>query len=135
MSQTPWIGSRVPRKEGRAKLTGSTRYIDDIRHPGMLYGATVRSSVPRGKIRQIHYGEGIPWNEFTIVTAKDIPGKNHVTLLLNDQPFLADRLINHQEEPVVLLAHPDRFLLEEARRKVTIEVDPLPPLFSLQDSF
>ncbi len=31
----------------------------------------------------------IPWDEFTIVTAKDIPGANHVALLLEDQPFLA----------------------------------------------
>src|SRR5438067_10210342 len=37
----------------------------------------------------------IPWDEFTIVTAKDIPGENYVALILNDQPYLADKVVNH----------------------------------------
>ena len=38
--------------------------------------------------------------------------------MLDDQPYLADRFVNHAGEPVVLLAHEDRYLLEEARRRV-----------------
>jgi CO/xanthine dehydrogenase Mo-binding subunit len=132
--QTHIIGKSLPRKEGREKVTGSARYVDDINFPGMLHGATVRSSAPRGRIRAIHYGDGIPWNEFTIVTAKDIPGKNCIALLIEDQPCLAADLINHPEEPVVLLAHADKYLLEEARRAVRIELGPLPPVFTIEDS-
>ena len=33
------IGKSVPRKEGRDKVTGAARYIDDMSLPGMLYGA------------------------------------------------------------------------------------------------
>jgi CO/xanthine dehydrogenase Mo-binding subunit len=100
----------------------------------MLYGVTVRSPVPRGRIRRIDFGGSIPWHEFTIVTAKDIPGANHVALILNDQPYLAGPVVNHAEEPVLLLAHPDKYLLEEARRNVRIEVDELPAILSLADS-
>ena len=49
---------------------------------GMMYGATVRSTIARGKIKGIHFGEGIDWDEFVIVTAKDIPGKNVVSLII-----------------------------------------------------
>jgi len=128
------IGKPVQRKEGREKVTGAAKYVDDIDFPDMLYGATVRSTVPRGKILGIHFGEGIPWNEFTIVTAKDIPAKNCVALLIEDQPCLADAVVNHPEEAVVLLAHPDKYLLEEARRAVRIEYDPLPAIFTIADS-
>jgi CO/xanthine dehydrogenase Mo-binding subunit len=128
------IGRSVVRKEGRAKVTGQSRYVDDLFLPGMLHGVTVRSDVPRGLIKAIHYGGGIPWDEFTIVTAADIPGANVVALITDDQPYLADDRVNHKEEPVVLLAHPDRSLLEEARRHVTIEIDPLPAVFTLEDS-
>ena len=100
----------------------------------MIYGATVRSPVPRGVIRNIRYDDGIPWHEFTIVTAADIPGRNVVALILDDQPYLATDRVNHREEPVVLLAHPDRHLLEEARRRVTIDIVPEPPVFSLDDA-
>jgi CO/xanthine dehydrogenase Mo-binding subunit len=128
------IGKCVPRKEGREKVTGSARYVDDLHFPDMLYGATVRNSTARGKIVAIHFETHIPWDEFTIVTAKDIPGKNCIALLIEDQPCLADHQVNHPEEAVILLAHPDKYLLEEARRAVRIEIKPLPAIFTMEDS-
>ncbi len=151
------IGKSIPRKEGRKKVTGQALYVDDLSFPNMLHGVTVRSSVPRGKIKNISFDQppasstplgmpsrgprpaggsdlNIPWNEFTIVTAKDIPGENYVALILNDQPYLADEVTNHPEEAVVLLAHHDRYLLEEARRQVHIEYEELPGIFNLKDS-
>jgi len=128
------IGKSFPRKEGRKKVTGQALYIDDLSFPDMLHGATVRSPVARGRIKGISFERHIPWNEFTIVTAKDIPGANHVALILDDQPYLADEIVNHPEEPILLLAHQDKYLLEEARRNVRVEIDELPAIFSLQDS-
>ena len=131
------IGKSIPRKEGRKKVTGQALYVDDLRFQGMLHGVTVRSSLARGRIKSITF-EGrsdIPWDEFTIVTAKDIPGENYVALILNDQPYLANEVVNHPEEPIVLLAHHDKYLLEEARRNVRIEYEEMPAVFSLRDSF
>jgi len=128
------IGKSVTRKEGRKKVTGQSLYIDDISFPGMLYGATVRSPAARGRIKNISFEGDIPWAEFTIVTAKDIPGENYVALILNDQPYLADEVVNHPEEPVLLLAHENKYLVEEARRNVRIEIEELPPVFTLKDS-
>jgi CO/xanthine dehydrogenase Mo-binding subunit len=128
------VGSSVPRKEGREKVTGRARYTDDLNFPGMLHGVTVRSEVPRGIIRKIEFGPGIPWDEFTVVTARDIPRENCVLLIERDQPLLADGAVNHPEEAIVLLAHPDPYLLEEARRAVRIEIEPLPAIFTLEDS-
>jgi CO/xanthine dehydrogenase Mo-binding subunit len=128
------IGKSAPRKEGRKKVTGQALYVDDISFPDMLYGTTVRSPTARGQIKEIHFEGDIPWSEFTVVTAKDIPGENYVALILNDQPYLADGVVNHPEEPVVLLAHPDKHLLEEARRNVRLEIEVLPAVFKLEDS-
>ncbi len=131
---TQSIGRSVLRKEGPQKVTGQARYIDDLPFPGALHGTTVRSQVARGKIKGIHFEGNIPWNEFTVVTAKDVPGQNVVALILQDQPYLADGVINHPEEPVVLLAHPDKYLLEEARKCVRIEVEELPACFTIEDA-
>ncbi|MGI9165428.1 MAG: xanthine dehydrogenase family protein molybdopterin-binding subunit [Pyrinomonadaceae bacterium] len=128
------IGKSVPRKEGRKKVTGAALYIDDLTFPDMLHGVTVRSPVARGRIKSIAFEDGVRWDEFVVVTAKDIPGENYVALLVNDQPYLADQLVNHPEEPILLLAHKDKYLLEDARRKVHVEIDPLPTVFSLEDS-
>ncbi len=132
--QKPIIGQPVQRKEGRDKVTGRAQYIDDIHLPGMLYGATVRSPVARGRIRQINFASHIPWAEFTIVTAQDIPGTNVVALILDDQPYLASQHVNHPEEPILLLAHPDKYLLEEARRSVSFDIEALPAIFTIEDS-
>jgi CO/xanthine dehydrogenase Mo-binding subunit len=136
--QEKYFGHSVLRKEGRAKVTGRARYVDDLAFPDssieIIYGATVRSHVPRGRIRGIRYEDGIPWDEFTIVTAADIPGKNEIALIEHDQPCLASEYINHPEEAVVLLAHPDKYLLEDARRAVRIDVEPLPAIFTIEDS-
>ncbi len=128
------IGKSAPRKEGTAKVTGRAQYVDDMVLPGMMYGATVRSPIPRGRIRKIHFDAGIPWEKFTIVTAKDIPGQNYIALMVDDQPCLAGDFINHAEEPVVLLAHPDKYMLEEGRRAVRIEAEPLNPVFTMEEA-
>lgn len=128
------FGKSIPRKEGRKKVTGQALYVDDLTFPEMLHGTTVRSSAARGKIKNISFTGGLPWDEFVIVTAKDIPGANIVALILDDQPYLAADHINHPEEPVLLLAHRDKYLLEEARRNVKIEIEELPPVLTLDDS-
>ncbi|HTZ72440.1 MAG TPA: xanthine dehydrogenase family protein molybdopterin-binding subunit [Candidatus Aquilonibacter sp.] len=128
------IGASMPRKEGRDKVTGRARYVDDLTFPGMLYGATVRSHIARGKIKKIEFGQGIEWDEFVIVSAKDIPGKNYIALIENDQPCLADGRVNHPEEPVLLLAHADRHALPAAVAAVKIEYEPEPAIFTIEES-
>jgi CO/xanthine dehydrogenase Mo-binding subunit len=128
------VGTSAPRKEGLDKVMGAARYIDDITLPGMLYGATVRSQAARGAIRAISFDPRLDWDEFVRVTAKDIPGKNCVALILDDQPCLADGRVNHPEEPILLLAHEDPHRVRKAVDAVAIEIDPLPPVFSIEDS-
>ena len=133
-SQTSIVGSSVLRKEGRDKVTGAARYIDDMRLPGMLYGATVRSRIARGKIKNISFSSEIDWSEFVIATAQDIPGKNCIALILDDQPCLADGVINHPEEPVILLAHADKHVLAKAVDAIAIDAETLPAVHSIEQS-
>ena len=128
------IGKSMPRREGRDKVTGAARYIDDITLPGMLYGATVRSRVSRGVIKTISFGDQVDWGDFVVVTAKDIPGKNCIALIGDDQPCLADGIVNHPEEPILLLAHADRHLLRKAVEAVLIEYEELPAVLTMEES-
>jgi CO/xanthine dehydrogenase Mo-binding subunit len=128
------VGVSVPRKEGYDKVTGRAQYVDDMVLPGMLYGATVRSTIPRGRIKQIKFGPGLPWGEYVVISAKDIPGKNFIALIADDQPCLAEEIINHPEEPILLLAHPDRHALPKAVNAISIEYDVLPAIFTIEES-
>ncbi len=128
------VGKSVRRKEGRDKVTGRSQYVDDMVVPNLLFGATVRSQIPRGRIGTITFGPGIAWDEFVIVSAKDIAGKNCISLIGDDQPCLASEFVNHSEEPILLLAHPDRHLLPQAVKAVSIEYEPLPGIFTIEES-
>ncbi len=138
MSTERVVGTNVPRKEGPAKVLGTAKYVDDLTLPGMLHGATVRSSIARGKILSVRFPERIAWDEFTIATAEDIPGRNFVAMFLEDQPLLVpvgpDARVNHPEEPILLLAHANRERLAEAVAAVEIEYEPEPGVFSIEDS-
>jgi CO/xanthine dehydrogenase Mo-binding subunit len=133
-AKTRIVGTSVPRKEGADKIMGRALYVDDIEREGMWHGATVRSSIPRGLIRSILYDRSIDWTEFTVVTADDIPGQNIIQLIVADQPCLADGKVNHCDEAILLLAHPDKHKLREAVDAVRIEYDPLPPVFTIEES-
>ena len=51
-----YFGHSVIRKEGRDKVTGRARYVDDLTVPDMLHGVTVRSNIARGRIHAIRFG-------------------------------------------------------------------------------
>lgn len=126
----------MPRREGAAKVTGAAKYTDDLDVPHAWYGKTVRSTVPRGRIRSITLDPSFDWSQVVVVTADDIPGDNVVQLIRDDQPVLAPKggEIRHKEEPILLLAAADRGTLEEAARHVRIEFDALPPVFRLEEA-
>ncbi len=124
----------VKRVEGKDKLTGKSKFIDDYRFPNMLYGVTVRSSVSRGVLKRIDFGSDIDWDEYTIVTSKDIIGSNFIPMLLNDCPFLVEREINYIGEPVALIAHKDPVKAHEALNHINLVVEELQGVFSIEDS-
>ncbi len=128
------VGRSLPRKESVSKVTGAAQYVDDLIFDNCLYGKTIRSTIPRGLIRRISFEPGVPWDEFVIVTPKDIPGKNIVTLIELDQPFLADREIKHMAEPMALIAHADRGLVEKALSFVRVEYEELPAILTIEES-
>ena len=47
------VGTNILRKDGADKVAGRAKYIDDLSFPGMIYGRTIRSSIPRGRITDI----------------------------------------------------------------------------------
>ncbi len=111
------VGKNVRRKDGDDKVRGTARYIDDLSFPGMLHGTTIRSTIPCGEITSIRCA--FDTSGFVIAGARDVPGRNVIALITDDQPALAQREIRHVAEPVLLLAHESRDALLDAR----VEID------------
>ena len=124
------VGRSVARKDGIGKATGQAIYADDLAFPGMLWGRTIRSEVPCGRVRAVH--RAFDGSGFTVVDYRDIPGRNVVALIELDQPCLVETDVRHAAEPILLLAHEDRERLAAAR--VDIEYDAAPPLLDAEAS-
>jgi CO/xanthine dehydrogenase Mo-binding subunit len=124
------VGKNVRRKDGDAKVTGAAKYIDDLTFPGMLHGATIRATIPRGAIASIKLDFDV--SGFTIVDYRDIPGPNVVALIENDQPCLAEHEVYHYAEPIIVVAHANRDRLATVNPR--IDYRPQPALFDPERS-
>jgi CO/xanthine dehydrogenase Mo-binding subunit len=122
------VGHNVARAEGVDKVTGAARYIDDLRLPDMLHAATLRSTIPAGRILLVERDDKFDWSGFTFVDHRDIvaPGRNVVAMISDDQPFLAVDRVRHQAEPIALIAHADRARLADGLRNLRVRYDAEP---------
>ena len=127
------IGSNKTRVDSAVKMDGTLRYTGDITYPDMLHAAVVRAPLAHGRIRAIRRGEGVDWSRVTFATADDIPGNRFVQMITADMPFLAFDEVLYKGEPVALVAAPTPEEAEAAARAVTVEMDPLPTVFTLDE--
>ena len=128
------VGQNVLRKEGYDKLTGAARYVDDIALDGMLFGKTIRTTIPRGRITSITFDPAYDWSHITVVDFRDIPGENYVALIENDQPLLVETDVRHCYEPVLLIAAESKQLIEEAARHIQIDYEALNPVLTMEQA-
>jgi len=108
------IGKPIPRQDGRAKVTGATRFTVDIDLPGMLYGRILRSPLPHAEVRAID-----------ISAAVRHPGVRAVLLVAGpDNP--AGAILRYVGAPVAALAAVSMDAAQEALRLIQIDYKPLP---------
>lgn len=132
----PVVGASVPRVDAPAKVTGSARYVDDIALPDALFGRTVRSPVAHGVLRAIRLDPDFDWQDVTVATAADIPGRNCILQETDDQPALVavgDR-VRHVAEAVALVAAPSPGRAAAAVAHVALDIDPLPPVLTVEEA-
>jgi CO/xanthine dehydrogenase Mo-binding subunit len=130
------VGVSIARVDGAAKVSGRARYVDDLAAPGAWHGVTVRSAVAHGTLRALERDPGFDWREIVVVTAADIPGRNTILLIEDDQPALVPigGTIRHVDEAIALVAAPTRARAFAAARALRAVVDPLPAVHTIADA-
>ena len=132
------IGSRLPRLEDPALLTGRGCFVDDIALPNALHAAFVRSPHPHALIRGIDAGAAralpgvaavLSFDDIVPVLAKRrmVRTSNSGTPLDRCWPFaLAPGEVSYVGEPVALVLARDRYVAEDAVAQVAVDYDVLP---------
>lgn len=114
------------------KITGAAKYCEDLRPEGMLYARTLRSQRPRAWLRKVDLPE-LP-EGCCVIDWRDIPGKNAVPIVTDDQPFFAEKAINYIGEPILLLVGPDRDAITALLDRIHVEYEERPPVLTLEEA-
>ncbi|MDA8350297.1 MAG: molybdopterin-dependent oxidoreductase, partial [Pseudomonadota bacterium] len=144
-----WVGQRVLRKEDPPLVTGRGSYVADIKIPGTLSVAIVRSPVARGRIVEldVSIARRCP-GVVEVVTADDLRGRVAAFHLLQErippglanstqasvevQPcnlaVLADGRVAYVGEPVAAVVAVNRYLAEDAAEQVVLQIEEEPPI-------
>jgi carbon-monoxide dehydrogenase large subunit len=125
-----FVGQSVQRKEDRRLVTGHGQYVDDVKVPGLLHAAFLRSEVARAKITKLDVtaARGAPgvravftWQDFH----EQFGEAYHV--MLGEQlvvpPPLAIMDVRHVGDPIALVVADDRYLAEDALEMIDVEFD------------
>ena len=128
------VGYRLPRVDGRSKVSGAACFVDDILLADCWFGITLRSQVARSAIRAIELSPSFDWSDVAVVTHTDIPGENVLALLRDDQPVLAKEEVRYVGEPIALVAARTPELARRAIDHIRVVAEPLPPLIDAERS-
>jgi len=124
-----WIGTPVVRKDAREKVTGRARFVADLFVPGMLRVRVVRSPVARARLLGVDPSAALKVPGVVgVFTARDIPGRNCIPVVLDDLVLLADQEIRFHGEPVALVAAETEEAAEEGARAVRLSYEELRPV-------
>jgi CO/xanthine dehydrogenase Mo-binding subunit len=123
----PGIGESPERQDARAKVTGRARYTADLRVPGMVEGAVLRSPYPHARIAGIDTEDAarLP-GVLAVLTAADLADVDpYFGQALRDQPVLAIDRVRYGGEPVAAVAAIDARTAEAAARRIAVRYEPL----------
>lgn len=138
---TKYIGQRIQRREDARFLTGRTRYVDDVRLPGTVYAAFVRSPHAHAEIIAIRTGRalsapgvvGVLTSEEAVRHARPIRCDSTFPEWKGTEfPVLAWPRVRFAGEALAAVVASDRYLAEDAAELVEVEYRLLPPVIDME---
>lgn len=126
------ISIPVNKVDNREKLNGSATYLGELKPEGMLFAKTLRSDKARARIIGVDLPP-LPEGYF-IVDHHDVPGKNRVKIIFDDQPYFAEEYVNYIGEPILLVVGPDKGRILEILSTIRVDYEEMKPVLTMEDA-
>jgi carbon-monoxide dehydrogenase large subunit len=121
---------RLKRKEDPRFIRGQGNYVDDVRLPGMLHGAILRSPLAHARIVSIDTSAAQQHPKVrAVVTGKDLEGLGLAwmpTLSADTEAVLATDKVRFQGQEVAFVVADDHYAARDALELIDVEYEPLP---------
>ena len=132
------MGTSLLRKEDAKFIRGQGTYVDDIKLPGMLFGAIVRSPYAHARIKRIDKSKALAVpGVAAVLTADDLkPVKLHwmPTVGADVQAVLADEKVHFQYQEVAMVLASDRYAAADGAAAVEVDYEELPAIVDPKQS-
>ncbi|MFJ9815130.1 aerobic carbon-monoxide dehydrogenase large subunit [Streptomyces sp. NPDC101151] len=123
---------RMPRKEDARFVRGHGTYVDDVRLPGMLHGAILRSPLAHARIVSVDTSAAEAHPKVrAVITGETLAGLGLAwmpTLSYDTQAVLATDKVRFQGQEVAFVVADDRYAARDALELIDVEYEPLPPV-------
>jgi carbon-monoxide dehydrogenase large subunit len=135
-----WVGRALKRKEDPRLVRGISHYTDDIRLPGMLHCAFLRSPHGHAAIKSINIDKARSLTGVVgVFTGKDLGGKCNIPcaiampdLKVPPHPALAIGHVRYVGEPVAVVVANDPYIARDAAEMIEVEYEPLPAIVDME---
>src|SRR5499425_1638020 len=130
------IGQSLPKIDAWAKVTGETRFADDLVLPRMAYAKLLRSPHAHARILRIDTSRAraIP-GVYSVITGHDLPRvKFGILPVSQDEEALCTEKVRMVGDPVAAVAAVDEETAERACEAVEVEYEPLRPVMSIEEA-
>jgi CO/xanthine dehydrogenase Mo-binding subunit len=121
------VGERKNRVDGIAKALGQAKYTADLKRKDMLIGKALFAKYPHAIIKKVDVTKAAQLEGVhTVMTARDLPGRNAYGVLVPDKPVIADSKTRYEGDPVALVAAISEEIARKALELIEVEYEPLP---------
>ncbi len=137
------VGARVLRREDARLLRGAGHYVSDVTLPGLLHAAFVRSPSAHARILKVDPSGALEVpGVVAVIIANDLDGIAKPIRAVSrapsyrpcDTPVLAREKVRLVGEPIALVVAEDRYRAEDGVAAFGLELEPLPPLLTMDDA-
>jgi CO/xanthine dehydrogenase Mo-binding subunit len=135
-SQTP-IGGSTRRIDSLGKVTGKTRYVEDIGMPGLLHACVLRSPHHFSRLLSIDItGAEQLTGVVRIFTASDIPGINELVGYSQGEPVLTaiGDTVRQKGTPIALVVANSLDHARQALEAIKVEYEVFSPVFGEEEA-
>jgi 4-hydroxybenzoyl-CoA reductase alpha subunit len=129
------IGRPRRRVDGRAKVTGQTRFADDLVFPRMLHGKLLRSPHPHARIRGLDTSKAAARpGVHLVLTGEALPITYGILPVSHDEHALCPDVVRFVGDPVAAVIARDEATATDALDDIVVEYDMLRTFASPDDS-
>ncbi len=130
------VGQPLPKIDAWGKVTGDTRFADDMVLPRMAFGKLLRSPHAHARVRAIDTARAktVP-GVYAVITGADLPRvKFGILPVSQDEEALCTEKVRMVGDAVAAVAAVDEETADRACRLIDVDYEPLPALMSIQES-